>query len=133
MGVTLATVLIVDDDAFVVVTFGRMLRLAGYDVSSASDGDAALRETAAHRPDVILVDLHMPRLNGVAFLRQLRLQESPRRTPVAVITGDYFMDDELSNALRDLDAIVCFKPLWLDDLVGIVERLLGTPSLGLPG
>jgi hypothetical protein len=60
------------------------------------------------------------------FLRRLRAQESGRHTPVAIITGDYFIDDSLAHELRDLDAVVRFKPLWLEDVVTLVDRLLRT-------
>ncbi len=121
-----STVLIVDDDAGVTYTFARMLRLEGYDVRTALDAEGGLHEIAMATPDLVLLDLRMPCIDGVAFLRQLRSHQSGRRIPVAMITGDYFIGDALQHEIRDLNAELCFKPLWLDDLLRLTERLLRT-------
>jgi two-component system, OmpR family, response regulator PrrA len=121
---TRGTVLIVDDDASVSRTFARMLRLEGYDVSTALDAETGLREVATNHPEAVLLDLRMPFQDGLAFLRRLRQQEHDRHTPVAIITGDYIVDGNLLQEIRGLDAVLCFKPLWLEDLVRITERLL---------
>jgi CheY-like chemotaxis protein len=63
-------------------------------------------------------------MDGLGFLRRLREQEPDRHTPVAIITGDYIIDGNLLHEIRVLDAVLCFKPLWLEDLVKITERLL---------
>ena len=125
------TVLIVDDDASVSRTFARMLRLEGYDVSTALDAETGLREVATNHPDAVLLDLRMPFQDGLAFLRRLRQQEHDRHTPVAIITGDYIVDGNLLQEIRGLDAVLCFKPLWLEDLVRITERLL-RPTTRIP-
>jgi hypothetical protein len=68
----------------------------------------------------------MPLLDGLGFLRQLRSMpdqpDSP--TPVAIVTGDYFLDDSVATELRQLGAELRFKPLWLEDLVGLARDLL---------
>ena len=118
-----ATVLVVDDDPGVVMTFARMLRLAGFNVSTALNAEIGLREATAVRPDAVLVDLCMPLVDGLAFVRQLRAQEDERRIAIAVVTGDYFVAESVSRELRELGASIYFKPLWLADLVLITERL----------
>jgi len=119
------TILIVDDDPNVTHMFARMLGLEGYAVRTALDAETALRTVDASRPDAILVDLRMPLVDGLAFLRRLRAREDQTETPVAIITGDFFVDDSVATALRDLGAAVYFKPLWLSDLVAITQRLVG--------
>ena len=118
------TVLIVDDDLAITQTFGRILRLEGYAVRTAVSADGGLHEVEVSHPDVILLDLRMPVVDGLAFLRLLRAHQHQRDTPVAIITGDYFFDDTVSNELRELGAHVYFKPIWLDDLVQIVQGLV---------
>lgn len=123
-----ATVLIVDDDPSVIQTFAQMLTLEGFDVLTALDAEAALREAEVSHLDAILLDLRMPLVDGLAFLRRLRAREGQRQTPVAVVTGDYFVDDLVSNDLRGLGAELYFKPLWLEDLVRITHTLVdGAP------
>jgi len=51
-------------------------------------------------------------------------RDDQRATPVAIVTGDYLLDDSVSTELRELGAELRFKPLWLDDLVGLARTLL---------
>jgi DNA-binding response OmpR family regulator len=121
---TTATILIVDDDEGVTQTFARMLRLEGYRVHTAVSAETGLREAERNRPDAIILDLRMPLMDGLVFLRHLRSKDEQRSTPVAIVTGDYFLDDAVSTELRQLGAELRFKPLWLEDLVGLARNLL---------
>jgi two-component system, OmpR family, response regulator PrrA len=120
----LSLLLVVDDDASTLDTLSRMLRLEGYTVVTARDSDAALHAIDSSPPDAILLDLHMPLRDGLVFLRTLRGLEQTRDLPAAVITGDYFVADTITEELRELHAELCFKPIWLADLLAVVERLL---------
>jgi DNA-binding response OmpR family regulator len=117
-------ILIVDDDEGVTQTFARMLRLEGYQVRTAVSAESGLQEAATSAPDAIILDLRMPLVDGLGFLRRLRQQDEQRTTPVAIVTGDYFLDDSVSAELRELGAELRFKPLWLEDLVGLARNLL---------
>jgi DNA-binding response OmpR family regulator len=117
-------ILIVDDDEGVTQTFARMLRLEGFSVSTAVTAENGLREAESNPPDAIILDLRMPLVDGLGFLRRLRTQEDQRTTPVAIVTGDYFLDDLVSSEVRALGAELRFKPLWLEDLVGLARNLL---------
>jgi two-component system response regulator PrrA len=122
------TILIVDDDEGVTTTFARMLRLEGYDVYTAMNAETGLREAEATAPDAIILDLRMPLVDGLGFLRRLRSIDQYREVPVAIVTGDYFLDDAISAELRELGAELKFKPLWLEDLVGLARMLLSGPA-----
>jgi DNA-binding response OmpR family regulator len=117
-------ILIVDDDEGVTQTFARMLRLEGYQVRTAVSAEKGLEEAELSHPDAIILDLRMPLVDGLGFLRQLRARDEHSTTPVAIVTGDYFLDDAVSKELRDLGAELRFKPLWLEDLVGLARNLL---------
>ena len=121
---TTSTILIVDDDEGVTQTFARMLRLEGYRVHTAINAESGLVEAAHCQPDAIILDLRMPLVDGLAFLRRLRHNAEQRTTPVAIVTGDYFLDEAVSAELRELGAELRFKPLWLEDLVGLARDLL---------
>ena len=121
---TTAKILIVDDDEGVTQTFARMLRLEGYQVQTAVSAETGLMEAEESRPDAIILDLRMPLVDGLGFLRRLRAQPNQRNTPVAIVTGDYFLDEAVSNELQQLGAELRFKPLWLEDLVGLARNLL---------
>ncbi len=120
----LPRILIVDDDEGVTQTFARMLRLEGFSVSTAVNAETGLQEAALHRPDAIILDLRMPLVDGLGFLRRLRSDADHRSTPVAIVTGDYFLDDTVSSEVRALGAELRFKPLWLEDLVGLARTLV---------
>jgi len=117
-------ILIVDDDEGVTQTFARMLRLEGYQVRTAVSAEKGLQEAEDSHPDAIILDLRMPLVDGLGFLRRLRAQHEHSTTPVAIVTGDYFLDDAVSTELQQLGAELRFKPLWLEDLVGLARNLL---------
>jgi DNA-binding response OmpR family regulator len=119
-----AKVLIIDDDQAVTETFARMLRLEGHQVRTAHDAESGLREADAVQPDAIIVDLRMPLINGLGFLYRLRADARYQSTPVAIVTGDYCLDDSISRELTELGAQLHFKPLWLEDLVELAYSLL---------
>jgi DNA-binding response OmpR family regulator len=121
---TAAKILIVDDDEGVTQTFARMLRLEGYQVRTAVSAETGLREAEHSHPDAIILDLRMPLVDGLGFLRRLRAHDHQRKTPVAIVTGDYFLDEAIANELQELGAELRFKPLWLEDLVGLARNLL---------
>ncbi|MCM3922912.1 response regulator transcription factor [Frankia sp. AiPs1] len=76
----MARVLVVDDDALVAEVVDRYLRNAGFDVDRAADGPAALRAAEAHPPDLVILDLMLPGIDGIEVFRRLTA-----RQPVAVI------------------------------------------------
>lgn len=117
-------ILIVEDDASTLDTYARSLMLYGYDVRTASSGEMAWQEAQAHCPDAMIVDLRLPGMDGLALVRRLRAGKHTRQIPVAIVTGHYFVEETMPSEAEQLDVTVCFKPLWLDDLVALVERLL---------
>jgi len=121
---TPSKILIVDDDDGVTQTFARMLRLEGYQVRTAASAEKGLVDAEENHPDAIILDLRMPVVDGLGFLRRLRAHDDQRTTPVAIVTGDYFLDESVSNELQELGAELRFKPLWLEDLVGLAHSLL---------
>ena len=100
-------------------------------------GLAARTETAT----ILIVDddegvtqtfARMLRLEGyqvrTAVTAEKGLQVAAESPPDAIVTGDYFLDDAVSNELRELGAELRFKPMWLEDLVGLARNLLGATS-----
>lgn len=118
------SILIVDDDQSVTDTFARMLRLEGFTVYTALNPETGLELAAQKQPRAIILDLRMPILSGLQFLQLLRAKPHLQDIPVAIVTGDYFVDETVTSQLKALGATVQFKPLWLDDLVSIARTLL---------
>ncbi len=126
VGTATRTILIVDDDRAVVDTFARMLKLEGFNVATAISPETGLELAQTVRPDAIILDLRMPLVNGVQFLRHIRSKEHLMEVPVAIVTGDYFLGESTAAELKALGASVRFKPLWLEDLVALARTLLAT-------
>jgi CheY-like chemotaxis protein len=119
-----ATILVVEDDKIANDSFVRMLALEGYAVVAARSVAEAWREIERRTPDAIVLDFHLPEMDGVEFLRQIRGREVMEATPVGVVTGDLNLDEDVSSELRALGAHVHFKPLWMEDLVDLAHRML---------
>lgn len=117
-------ILIVDDDPSVTETFCRVLQLEGFTVYSALSPTGGLELASDKLPDAIILDLRMPILSGVRFLELLREQPALEHTPVAIVTGDYFIDRGTTSQIEALGASVSFKPIWTDDLVTLARGLM---------
>jgi CheY-like chemotaxis protein len=117
-------ILVVDDDQFVRETFAITLKLEGYDVVTARTGAAAIHSSALGPPDLIFLDLHLPDFDGVTLLREFRSVFANRVTPVVIITGDYFLPDNVTRELIELGAQLHFKPLWSEHLIALSHSLL---------
>jgi CheY-like chemotaxis protein len=124
---TAPRVLIVDDDVGVADLFSRMLRLEGYEVWAAQSADEGLNLARLHRPHAVIMDLRMPLTSGLQLLRSIRTIPGLSQTPVAIVTGDYYMAQAQLDEIRALGADVRYKPLWLDELVMLARELLTAP------
>ncbi len=118
-------VLIVDDD--VQILAGTMLRLehAGYDTCLASDGDLGVRLAQQVLPDLVLMDVSMPRLNGLDALVRLRSDRRTAQIPVVMVSAS------LPDQRTALDAGARFfvrKPYTSQDLLSAVEKALDGPN-----
>jgi DNA-binding response OmpR family regulator len=103
-----------------------MLKLEGFEVQTAADGEEGLLLAIQDPPDAILLDLRMPIVDGAEFLRRLRRSPGLSGIPVAIVTGDYFVEDRVGTLLADLQARVVFKPLWVDEIVALAHSLIGS-------
>ena len=120
----LGTVLVIDDDRVTTETFARMLRLEGFRVRTALNAESGLKASETAHLDAIILDLRMPLIDGLGFLYRLRAREGHQNTPVAIVTGDYMLEDLVAQELTHLGAQIHFKPLWLDDLIALAHTLL---------
>jgi CheY-like chemotaxis protein len=119
-----AIILVIEHDEPTADMYSRILRIAGFTVRRALSAPDALRDVVAHPPDAILVDFRMPVMDGLEFLRALRAKPRHRETPVAIVTGDYQLDERLVSQIQDLGAVIRFKPLWVDELTALAKQLI---------
>jgi CheY-like chemotaxis protein len=87
MAAPLPRVLVVDDVALVRQVFGRFIALSGMEPSFAVDGLDGLQRARASRPDAIVCDLDMPKMDGIELCRALRTDAVTPRVPIVVVTG----------------------------------------------
>src|SRR5213080_3072802 len=116
-----ARILIVDDEESTRELFAELLQRWGYDVDQTADGHGALKLAAESHPDVIISDLVMPKLDGIALVRALR-EEQPD-TPVVIITGRGTIDAAV-EAIREGVFDFVEKPLEPARLKVILQRAL---------
>ncbi len=119
-------VLIIDDSISVRRTLGQLLGDAGYQTAAAGDGLEALSVIAAQVPDVILVDLEMPRMNGLEFTAHVRGQEEIKQLPIIMLTSRS-TDKHRQQAMNTGVDVYLVKPYQDDVLLEHVEQLLNGP------
>ena len=119
-----SSILIVDDDQSVVDTFSRLLKLEGFKVETALDPAVGLEMAEHHTPTAIILDMRMPLISGIQFLRRVRSRSQLVDVPVAIVTGDCFLSEELERELTALGATLRYKPMWAEDLVALARTLI---------
>ena len=113
--------LLVEDNADTRGMYATFFGSEGFRVVEAGDGLQALTQLADEKPDVMLLDLGLPKLNGVQVLRIIRQQPHLADLPVVVISGQL----ELLNAADEIAAdVVCPKPCEPSDLMRVVRAVL---------
>ena len=123
-------ILVVDDEREIVETLKNRLLKEGYAVASAFDGEEALAQVKAENPDVILLDLMMPKLNGFEVLKEIRENHKDKWRPVIIVSAQGELDTlkkcynleadhylvkpcKLENVLRGIETMISLIPLRL--------------------
>ena len=118
-------VLIVEDSDSLQLMMKWGVSNAGYDVDLASDGKQAIQMVQSTIPDLILLDVMMPELNGFAVCRQLRENERTKHTPIIIITALTAAPDSEEAKLCGANEVIV-KPVSREDLVKKVRAYLGS-------
>ena len=117
------TVLVADDKATGRELVRTVLENSGYQVVEASDGLEALQQARQIHPDLVILDLHMPGLDGFGVVRELRRDESFAATPVIALTASAMMGDRERAIAAGFGGYIT-KPVRLSFLREEVKRLL---------
>lgn len=118
-------VLVVDDEPQLVRALVINLRARHYDVDAAPDGAGALRLAAAHNPDVVLLDLSLPDMDGAQVIRGLR---GWTRVPIIVLSARHSSDEKVEALDAGADDYVT-KPFAMDELLARLETAAFTVDL----
>lgn len=117
-------ILLVDDSSTMLLMEQMVLNSSGYQILTAKDGEAGIRAAQAHRPDLILLDVVMPKMDGFETCRQLRAQEATRETPIVLVTTR----SEAANIEKGFSCgcnDYLTKPINNNELLSKVKHLLG--------
>ena len=123
--------LVVDDDKLLLRLVQLNLDKMGIEVLMAEDGQEAIRLATEERPDVILLDIMMPQMDGYEVMRRLKSEKKTRDIPVVMLTAKSNPDDRQRS--RDMGAVAYItKPFRLEELRGtvndVVNRYLGNDT-----
>src|SRR5258708_23020821 len=114
-------VLVVDDEPAVRESIERVLRHDGFEVAVAADGREAIRRLAVVRPDVVLLDVLMPQIDGLEVCRRMR--DTGDRTPVLMLTARDAVNDRVAGLEAGADDYLP-KPFALEELLARLRALL---------
>jgi DNA-binding response OmpR family regulator len=115
-------ILIAEDDAVLRNLYIKKFSLSGYDIRTAEDGEAAWAAIEQKKPDVLILDIHMPKMTGFQVLE--KLQQAGREFPVIMLSN--FADEMSQLRAKELGADDYFvkKDMTIKSLLEMVERLL---------
>lgn len=119
----MADILIIDDDEMIVEIVSELLTDEGHAVRSASDGQQGLDAVAFRAPDLVILDMNMPVMDGYAVASNLRGQPAARRLRILALTGDSTPAAVRAVLEAGCDALVT-KPFNADSLIASVRELL---------
>ena len=125
------SVLVVEDDANMQGFLQEVLASEGYSVLTASDGKEALTQALTRKPDLILLDLVMPNLDGVTFCKAIRADQRTQNVPIVVVTSlnmQAKLDESMAAGADDFIG----KPFDVQDLLARVRSMLEVKHITNP-
>ena len=120
-------VLVIDDDERICQTIEKYLEMKGYKTCSAYDGRDGLKQVKRMKPDLVLLDVIMPEMNGLEVLRHLKESPKTSEIPVVMLTGR--SDEEcMSEALYGYAVEYIVKPVSMETLESKIARIISFSS-----
>lgn len=120
-------ILVIDDDAAVVMVISSTLKSAGYSVVPAYGGEDAIRKAKAQQPALVLTDLEMPDITGVEIIARLRKDPETRHIPIVAVTSHTWDVIAQSASQVGCDGYLT-KPFLPKQLVETVRKFLASPT-----
>lgn len=117
-------ILITDDEADILDIISTHINESGYSSLVASDGIEAIEIVKKEKPDLIILDLKMPRMDGFSVIKQLKKDEATSSIPIIVLTGIFLSDEERSQIMQLGAAQFLTKPFNSQDLLKEIKNIL---------
>jgi len=121
----MAKVLIVDDDMTLRELYKERMKAEGFVIVSASDGEEAIDKTMKEKPDVILLDIMMPKINGIDVMKMLREKEETKDIPIIILTALIQEIDKIKDIMGPKDGYLVKSEIMPKDVVDKVNKSLG--------
>lgn len=132
MADTFKSILLADDDLTLREMYSEMLRTEGFTVEMAKDGEEALQKATEMKPNLMLLDIMMPKMNGLDVLKKLREQPDTAEIPVIILTALIQDREKLESITRGADGYIVKSETMPGDVVSkvkeIIEKKSGTPA-----
>ncbi len=117
------TILLVDDSTTMLMSMEGILKRAGYQVETATNGDAALNKIAAACPDLMITDLNMPGMDGITLIREAKKIPGMRFKPVLMLTTE--SQQTKRNEAKTAGATGWLvKPVKAEELLSVVKQVI---------
>ena len=114
-------ILVVEDNDDLSLLFKLVLESAGYKVSTVNNGNDAMKYVSSNQPQLILMDIMMPEINGLQVAQNIKRQRQNESLPILLVSAvDRLKDEQLVDSKADG---ILYKPFDLDELIANVERL----------
>lgn len=120
----MAKILIVDDDFEIVSLLAEILRHEGYEVDSACEPAEGMKKARDLRPDLIILDYHMPGANGAHLFETLRRNQASRLTPILFMSGEASPEDILKEISDPAGSQFLPKPVHIEEFRRAVRKML---------
>lgn len=116
-------ILLVDDEPAIVQVIQARLKANGYEVVTAQDGQEGLNAARAEKPDLIILDVMLPKMDGFRVAQFLKLDDQYRHIPIMMLTARVQEEDKRMGEQAGADAYLT-KPFTSEDLLGKIREML---------
>jgi DNA-binding response OmpR family regulator len=121
-------ILIVDDDPLLLRLVGYILEKEGYEIVTAMDGQEALKKVETENPDLVLLDVMLPGINGIEVCRQLRSQPATAALPIVMLSARSKVSDRLAGLEAGANEYIA-KPFDASEMAACIAALLDRTRL----
>ncbi len=120
----MAKILIVDDDMTLRELYEERIKAEGYTIVSASDGEEAIEKTISEKPDLILLDVMMPKINGIDAMKMLREKDETSDIPIIILTALVQEIDKLKEMMKPYDSYLIKSEIMPKEVVDRIKDCL---------
>ncbi len=113
-------ILVVDDEEPIYAYLQRKLSKLGYSVYTAADGEEALSQVSSERPDIILLDVKLPKLNGIEVCKRIKSNTETKHIPVIILSAKAQANEIKVGLKAGADRYLC-KPISFPDILGEIR------------